>query len=346
MDCGLVLDYILEQPSIVNGIVQEVQEPGFAQSIAGLIELAPKLPHTLMVGSGSSLNAAYAAKSGWRAVTESLEICDPVNFSLDLDKGLIRPGSIVIGISQSGQSLATVEALKKARNIGARTWAVTAGEESPIGKAADRTILVNCGEERVGPKTKGYSATVAVLIGLAQLLRGDSSDSESVKRIQSYLDKQNVIRDFADQNSGTDLCFVVGSSDNLGTAREGALKIMEIAKIPSMYFDVEDSMHGAFNTVTENSFVVVLGLDGVARERMEGLVKILQRIGAKGCFVSAGRIQSLAGEVDLQHLICDPVADIVPVQLLSYYFALARGVDPIEMSYDRSFVHSITKLAL
>ncbi|NLJ87069.1 MAG: SIS domain-containing protein, partial [Firmicutes bacterium] len=252
----------------------------------------------------------------------------------------------VIGISQSGQSLAAVRALEQAKSIGTRTIAVTAGKGSPISKAADQTVLVNCGEERVGPKTKGYSATVMVLIGLAGYLEGHGLDGEIVHRIQSYLDGEDLIKDLVDNNSQTNLCFVIGSDDNFGTAREGALKIMEIAKIPSMYFDVEDSMHGPFTTVTENSFVIVLGIDETAKERMEGLVKILERIGAKGCFISDGRIQSLGGEMDLENLYCDSIADIVPIQLLSYYFALARGVNPIQMSYDRSFVRSITKLVL
>ena len=345
MDSRLLLDYIHEQPSVVKRIVEEVRTEEFRGAVAALQVKGTTLPVIYLLGSGSSLNAAYASRSHFRAAAECLEVFDPVNFTLDLEKGLVKPGSVVIGISQSGQSLATVEALKKAKNIDAKTIAVTAGKDSPLSRAADQTIMVNCGEERVGPKTKGYSATVTVLIGLAQCLQGHGLDYGAVRRIQSYLDNEKLLKDLVDRNPQTNTCFVIGSGDNFGTAREGALKIMEIAKIPSMYFDVEDSMHGPFTTVTENSFIIVLGIDAAAQERMDGLAKILERIRAKGCFVSEGQVQSLEGNVNLENLYCDSMADIVPIQLLSYYFALARGVNPIQMSYDRNFVRNITKLA-
>ena len=210
-------------------------------------------------------------------------------------KSLVRPGSVAIGISQSGQSFATVDALRKASECGAYTVSVTANSNSPIAQAAKDILLIPCGEELIGPKTKGYSATVALLIGTALALKGTQITDESVKTIKSYLGQKDTIDSVAAACPRTNLCFVIGSGDNLGTAREGALKIMEIAKIPSMYFDLEDSMHGPFTTLDDNSFVVVLGIDSYMQERMAGLLKILQHLGAKGILVTSGTISPLDG---------------------------------------------------
>ena len=211
---------------------------------------------------------------------------------------------------------------------------------------AQQTFIVPISEELVGPKTKGYSAIVAFLIGLPIKIQGRQFESGSAERVAAYLGQMDIIDSLTQRYQSTDLCFVVGSSDNLGTAKEGALKIMEIAKIPSLYFDVEDSMHGPFTILGENAFVVVLGLEPSMKERMDGLMRILKSLNAKGIFVSNGRIFSLDdATLDQEDSVTDSIADIVPIQMLAYSFAVVMGKHPTELSYDRTFVRSITKLA-
>ena len=104
-------------------------------------------------------------------------------------------------------------------------------------------------------------------------------------------------------------------------------------------------MHGPFTTLGENSFVVVLGLEPSMQERMDGLIRILKRLNAKGVFVSNGMIRSLEGDsFGLEDSKNDPIADIVPIQMLASSFAAVMGKNPTELSYDRTFVRSITKL--
>lgn len=344
MNSKLLVQYIFEQPEVIARVVNQVNslEPDVLKRLRAAVSESPMI---YLIGSGSSLNAAYTARSSWKALGP-VEVLDPVNFMLDLQKGLVRPGSVAIGISQSGQSFATVDALRKANECGAYTVSVTANSNSPIAQAAKDILLIPCGEELIGPKTKGYSATVALLIGTALALKGTQITDESVKTIKSYLGQKDTIDSVAAACPRTNLCFVIGSGDNLGTAREGALKIMEIAKIPSMYFDLEDSMHGPFTTLDDNSFVVVLGIDSYMQERMAGLLKILQHLGAKGILVTSGTISPLDGaSAEEGKLHCDPAADIVPIQLLANEFAILRGENPTELSYDRTFVRSITKLS-
>lgn len=343
MSAELLMQYIQEQPTTIKRVVEGIplQE---METLKGKFTAGAK-PHVYMLGSGSSLNAALAAKSFWLPLAGSLEILDPANFMFYLDKGLVSDNSVVIGISQSGQSAVTVDAVLSAKKSGIFTLSVSGAEDGPLSRAAQEKIDVLCGEELVGPKTKGYSASVASLIGLALTLQGKTLTQKSVETISAYLNHQAMIEEMATKHQDTDLCFVIGSGDNYGTAKEAALKIMEIAKVATMHFEVEDSMHGPFNTVTDKSFFVVLGADPVMKERMVGLFKILTSIGAKGIYVANGAVHSLQDlNLDFDTMDCDPIADIVPAQILAYWLAIKKGKHPTQMTYNRDFVRSITKV--
>ena len=343
MSAELLIQYIEEQPEVIRRVIEgiRVQEIG---ALEGRFRPDAK-PDVYMLGSGSSLNAAHAVKSFWLPMARSLEILDPANFILYLDKGFVSKDSVVIGISQSGQSAVTVDAIHGARKRGIFTLSVSGAENGPLSKAAHEKVLVQCGEELVGPKTKGYSACVASLIGLALALQAKRQSQESVETISEYLKHQTLIEKLVIKHEDTNLCFVIGSGDNYGTAKEAALKIMEIAKIPSMHFELEDSMHGPFTTVTDKTFVVVLGADHQMKDRMVGLLRILESIGAKGMFVANGAVHDLQDEaLSLDNMECDPIADIVPAQVLAYWFAVKTGKHPTQLTYDRDFVRSITKV--
>lgn len=341
----LVLEYIKEQPTSLRNVYNHV-----FHKLSGLKAQLPSLTNVHFVASGSSLNASYAARFYWESLVCPTHVWDPLEFTLRMEKGLISSDSTIIAVSQSGQSSAAIDAAKTAREMGLTTIGVTAGEASPLANATQYFVLVDCGEELVGPKTKGYSATIASLAFLARLLSNNQLDEagleSALENTDSYLKQGELVHQLAIRFKDADFSFMIGSGSNHGTAREAALKIMEIAKFPSAFLDVEDSLHGPLTSLTSKSFVVVFGGECAVGQRIPGVLTILEEIGVRGFYISSGQIIPIGENLQSRGIAvsdADPISDIVPVQLFAYYLALERNVSPTKFTYDRNVVRAITK---
>lgn len=326
-----IIDYIKEQPRVL----QNVKDPQ--------IELAT-YEQVFLVGTGSSLNAAFAVKYIWeQGCTGVVRVCDPLSFVHEY-KDKITGKSLIVGISQSGASKVTVDALIVGKNAGAHTIGVTAEPDSVLASIVADTVLIPCGEELVGAKTKGYSCTVAVL---TKMVQKDYDQGGLSRRVADKLEHNDQLcQKIAKKLAHCRVAYVIGANGHYGTAREIALKTMEIAKIPTLSLELEDSMHGPFNALNDDCFVVVLTSGSRLTERMRGLATILTSLKVQGVVIQDGVITDVnpgepwevsAGESDL-------VADVVPAQLLCWHLALAKGEEPTYFRYDRSMVYQITKM--
>ncbi|HHY09599.1 MAG TPA: SIS domain-containing protein [Firmicutes bacterium] len=326
-----IIDYINEQPNVLRQVTNYGLD-------------LEKFSRVFLVGTGSSLNAAFAVKYVWKKSTSKpVTVCDPLSFVLEyLDK--ITEKTLVVGISQSGSSKVTIDALQAAKDGGACTIGVTAETNSALAAAAEKIIPIPCGEELVGAKTKGYSCTVAVLTKMAQA----SYDQEQLSSLLGERLQQNdaLCRELAQELADCQVAYIIGAIGHYGTAREIALKTMEIVKIPTLSFELEDSMHGPLNALNERAFVMVLTAGDELAKRQRGLAKILTSLNARGAVIRDGLIRGVkAGQTwEIPAWKPDLVRDIVPAQLFCWYLALAKGEEPTYFRYDRSMVSKITKV--
>jgi glucosamine--fructose-6-phosphate aminotransferase (isomerizing) len=255
--------------------------------------------------------------------------------------------TLVIGISQSGETRDTIQAMKLARALGARTVAITNMPGSQITREVDSVLLTRCGIEIGVAASKTFTAQVSLLylIGLKlAMIRGTLPPEEISlildevyllpEKIERFLEGDHPIDEIAQRFHDQPFFLYLGRHIGLPVALEGALKLKEISYIPTEAYSAGEMKHGPIALLDENTPVVVVAT------RMEGvyekLVSNIQEVRARGAHVIA--IAS-DGHEDIQHHADDviyvpkapaflsAVLAVVPLQLLAYRIARLRGLN-------------------
>lgn len=263
-----------EQPAVIASILE--QEKAILAQLPVHIKQRKQI---ILSASGSSLNAAFILKPFFK----QLDILIETPFDLRYNSTLLcreAEDKVLIVISQTGKSVGTLACIQKAKEHGITTIALTAANQSPIAIAADYHIDILCGEEPVGPKTKGFSASV---IMLHLLLMHLSSDIRHAEVVSAYTHSANDIKDtmqraiyFGEQHQDwakADGFSVVGYGMNHGSAREGSLKLLETMQIPVMNYDMEEFMHGPHRTITSKTHLILIQHGQEGSELMHNLIQ-------------------------------------------------------------------------
>lgn len=242
-------DYVLKEPQVLEKIL--------ASFPAALPELPQKVKRILILATGSSLNAALAAKYYLEEVSGALvSLEEPYNYR---HYGSWDPEiDLVVALSQSGKSSATIEALAQIEKKGVATLGITADLNSPFGKMATPMLDLGIGIETMGYVTLGYSATVlnlwllglalacgergeeAIGAELAQLAAAVRALPETIAAVQSYLERHRDVL-----TAGQRLV-AVGYGAGVGVAKEFETKLTETIRLPTSGHELEAYMHGPY----------------------------------------------------------------------------------------------------
>jgi glutamine---fructose-6-phosphate transaminase (isomerizing) len=259
---------------------------------------------------------------------------------------VIDDNTLVIGISQSGETRDTIEAMKLARAKGARTVAITNMMGSQITREVDSVLYTRCGLEVGVAASKTFTAQVSLLylvaLKLAQVREtmapGELSfilDKvyELPARIERFLDGDHPIEEIAQRFVDRPFFLYLGRHIGLPVALEGALKLKEISYIPTEAYSAGEMKHGPIALLDEDTPVVVVATDIHVYDK---LVSNIQEVRARGAHVIA---IATDGNEDIQHHADDviyvpktpkflqAVLAIIPLQLLAYRIARLRGLN-------------------
>ena len=244
----------------------------------------------------------------------------------------------VIVLSQTGTSDTSVQAVVHAQAAGAATITLTAEMDSPIARAAARTLHIPVGEEPVGPKTKGYAASLAALFQLGNWLDGRATDAPvPVAELAALLPRaEQAASALAGELDGLDFVCIAGEGRHHGTAQEGSLKISEIAGMPSAAFTIEELLHGRLHGLSDRSLGIVIAATAEQKAAAENAAAVMRKHGVRilvldlcggsGPFDWPGGMPALAAPFDA-------IAGIVPMQWLAVALARRRGMEPHRMRY-------------
>ena len=245
-------------------------------------------------------------------------------------------GALVLGLSQSGRSSDIVQYLEAARAAGARTVAITNDARSPLAHAAHDTLLLHAGIERSVAATKTYTAQLALLSLLVAAMAGDRKLIDEHYRLPSLVDRvlgaEDAVRPVSLLLTG-ERCIVTARGYNFATAREAALKRKETAYVAAEALSSADLLHGPIAVVGPRFPVIMVAPPGPARPHLR---RVARRLAAQGARIVA--VSADGGLADVPHRliptpggiteILTPHVYVVPLQLLAYHLALARGFDP------------------
>jgi glucosamine--fructose-6-phosphate aminotransferase (isomerizing) len=261
-----------------------------------------------------------------------------------LPAGLVSPSTVTlygarpdlrdvlyIAVSQSGGSPDLVRSVEVARAQGALTVAVTNNAESDLAGAAEIHIDVLAGAERSVAATKSYTAELLALQLL--LSRGDGRRAEALPELgEAVLASGEHVREVAQRYRFAQRLITTARGYSYPTAREAALKLMETSYLSAQAFSGADLLHGPLATVDPQVPVLAVVPEGVGGDAMRPVLERLAERHADVFGVGApAALAGLAGGIALPAGVPDelsPLLEILPLQQLALYLALARGGDP------------------
>ena len=318
-----------------------------------------KLPRITLLACGTSWHAGLAG----RVMIEALARI-PVEVELASEfryrDPLVDPGQLAIAISQSGETLDTLCALREAKARGARTVALCNVVGSAMTREADLTVLTNAGPEIGVASTKAFTTQLAALYLLAVKLgrlRGTldvaraqellTAVTEVPKRVEEALHCEAAVKQIARTYQNAQDFLFLGRGPMHPVALEGALKLKEISYIHAEGYAGGEMKHGPIALIDEKLPVVVLA-PSKPRVPYEKIVGNVEEVRARGGKVIAvvdeddTAVGSLADDViriPASSALLAPIVAAVPLQLLAYHVADLRGTD---VDQPRNLAKSVT----
>ena len=342
-----MLKEIIEQPRAVKATIAPRIKDGEiildeTELTADYLESINKI---VITACGS---AYYAGCSGKYAIEKLCRIPVQVELASELrySDPLIDEHTLLIVLSQSGETADTIAAMKECKNRGAKTLAVVNVVGSTIANTADHTLYTWAGPEIAVATTKGYTTQVSVLylFALYAAKKMNRIDDELYntllaalktlpKKIQEALDMNSAIPTLAKKYHGADSMFFIGRNTDYAVALEGALKMKEISYIHAESYAAGELKHGTIALIEEHQPVIAMCCnESIMEKTMSNIVEVKAR-GAEVLavtFKDNQKIVSLADDmiyVPKIETIFTAAVEIVPLQLLAYYVAKENGCD-------------------
>jgi glucosamine--fructose-6-phosphate aminotransferase (isomerizing) len=287
------------------------------------------------VACGSSYHAALASSYIFSKVAKKhINVVDASEFRYYLD--FITPKTLVIAISQSGETADVLDAVKTAKKKKARIMAITNVMGSSLMRLADFTILMNCGPEICVVATKSYTAQLAILLLLAYAIIGKketgkevlkkAADSLDILLSSQFLKK---IESLAERMKDKEHIFCIGRGVSHATALEAALKIKEVTYLHAEGFAGGALKHGNIALIENGTPCIVFAPND---ETYDEIISNAMEVKSRGGWiigVSPKNHEVFEDWINVPDLdFASSVVNVVPIQYLSYRIAVLRGLNP------------------
>ena len=283
------------------------------------------------------------------ALASEFRYCSPI----------VDENTLVIVISQSGETLDTMEALREAKRLGGRTLAIVNVVGSSIAKEADDVIYTWAGPEIAVATTKAYSTQLAVLdllcLYLADLLGSISAEEYTEilteltripDKLKEVLEQKERIQQYASQFFNHDSIFFIGRNLDYAIGLEASLKLKEISYIHSEAYAAGELKHGTISLIEQGTLVIALATYGQLFDKaVSNMIEVQSRGATVLGLTDTAHEEALSKHADAiitvpeTHPLLMPSLAVVPMQLFAYYVALARGCD---IDKPRNLAKSVT----
>jgi glucosamine--fructose-6-phosphate aminotransferase (isomerizing) len=304
-----------------------------------------KITKVYIVACGSSYHAALLAKYAiehWARIAAEVDIASEFRYR----DPVLDSATLAVGVSQSGESLDTLKALREARTRGARVLAVTNVVGSSIARESDDVLYTRAGPEICVAATKTLLAQIVALDLLALTLaqvRGTRSQDEIGRvfdslhllpgMIAEVLSREKEVDEVAEALAGARDFFYLGRNVGFPVALEGALKLKELSYLHAEGYPAGELKHGPIALIEKGTVVVGIATRNPLWDKFQSNIAEVKSRGATIVLVANDgdeRAADLADHVlwvpEAEQLLA-PVVDIVPLQLFAYRLARLHGLD-------------------
>ena len=354
-----MLKEIEEQPEVVNKTLEFYTKEDGKEKLTDLFEEIDfsKVQEIDIVACGTAYYAGLQGANYLKKIAQfrsNVEIASEFRYS----DPIIDERNVVVFVSQSGETLDTLMALRLAKSKGAKTIAITNVVGSTISREADVVIYTLAGPEISVASTKAYTAQVITfyLLSLEIALKLNKITEVEYKnyilkaynlsgKIEEIFDSKEKIKGIAETIKDKKNGFYIGRGIDEKVAREGSLKMKEITYIHTEAFPAGELKHGTIALIENGTMVVVVATQ---EDMIEKVVSNIKELKARGAYIisitrnSYKDIIEVSDEVlsisDIDDLLA-PVLAVIPAQLFAYYTAVAKGLD---VDKPRNLAKSVT----
>ena len=355
-----MLKEIFEQPEAIRKTVSPRIRDGrvVLDDLHLAADYVRSISRIFVVACGSSYHVGMVSKYNWeRLLRRPVEVCLASEFRYC--DPLVDDHSLVIFISQSGETLDTMAALREAKRLGGRTLAVVNVVGSSIAREADNVLYTWAGPEIAVATTKAYSTQLALMdmiaLYLGDLLGTVSREEYTAilheletlpEKLQTVLDSTENVKYFASRYFNHNSIFFIGRNLDYAMGLEGSLKLKEISYIHSEAYASGELKHGTISLIEPGTLVIALGTYAPLFDKaMSNVVEVKAR-GAEVLALTTEpfrekmeRTADATVAVPAAHAVVQPSLGVVPLQLFAYYMALQRGCD---IDKPRNLAKSVT----
>ena len=331
------LKEIYEQPDLILKAEERTIE-----GLEEAVEYIRNAKNIYITGSGTSYNSALIAK---QILSKYVKIkSEPIIASeLQFAPETIEEDSVLIAISQSGESADVLEAVRIAKKSNCKIISIVNLLTSSLTRKGDVVLGMNCGPEIGVAATKSFTAQLIVLYKIVQKLNQDITINFEgfSKSISEILENPVKIQEIAKELKDVSDIYILGRGINYPIAIESALKLKELTYIHAEGIPGGELKHGPLALMDTDVFVIVINPnDSTYTDTLTSAREIKAR-GAK--IIGVSDIESDVYDYWIKipkiNEILYPISEIIPIQLLTYYSALEKDADP---DYPRNLAKSVT----
>ncbi|MDQ6149355.1 glutamine--fructose-6-phosphate transaminase (isomerizing), partial [Staphylococcus haemolyticus] len=347
-----MLKEINEQPAVMRRIIQEYEdEKGDLKIDPEIVKDVAAADRIYIIAAGTSYHAGLVGKEyleKWAGVPTEVHVASEFVYNMPL----LSEKPLFIYISQSGETADSRAVLVETNKLGYKSLTVTNVAGSTLSREADHTLLLHAGPEIAVASTKAYTAQIAVLSILSQVVakaHGRDNDIDLLRElakvttaIETIVDDTPVMEQIAkDFLETTRNAFFIGRTMDYNVSLEGSLKLKEISYIQAEGFAGGELKHGTIALIEDGTPVIALSTQEKVNLSIRGNVKEVVARGAKPCIISMEGLEKEGDTYVIPHVheLLTPLVSVVTLQLIAYYAALHRGLD---VDKPRNLAKSVT----
>ena len=361
--CGyshFMLKEIMEQPEAVRKTISPrlVNKEIVLEELNDAKELMKNISRIYIAACGSAYHVGMVGKYALEKLLHiPVEACLASEFRYS--EPLLGESSLVIVISQSGETLDSMAALREAKRKGSKVLSIVNVMGSSIARESDYVLYTWAGPEIAVATTKAYTTQMVLLLMLGTYLAKQLNRIEQdeyaaiIRELQSLPEKISVILNNLEHYQKTaanyfnhNSIFYIGRNLDYALGLEGSLKLKEISYIHSESYAAGELKHGTISLIEPGTLVVALATyKPLVEKSLSNIVEVKSRgaeVIALTTELTVNQIGSQASEmfvIPKTHLLLQPVLGVIPLQLFAYYVALNRGCD---IDKPRNLAKSVT----
>lgn len=321
---------IHEQSAVLRTIAQS-----HSDQIADLAKIVHNAKGTFFIGAGTAYYACLAGTYMF-SKTAKAHVNTAVASEFNYLEDFLTDESLIIALSQSGETIDIVEPLNRAKDRGSKIVAIVNVLGSTIYRMADYKLLLGAGPEKAVCSTKAYVAKLATLLMLSYAMSKSLSQAKSIllktaDELDRILEKDSTkkLEKIADRLKKKEHIYAIGRGTSYATALEAALKIKEVSYIHTEGLAGGELKHGTIALIEKGTPVFVFAPKD---ETYEATLSNAMEIKVRGGYmigISPSDSEIFDEWIEVSDLgDASVIAQIIPVQLISYYLAVMRGFDP------------------